>query len=85
MLYFLLLWALKNKRNNLIEKLTQKNIPTVIYYKLPIHMMKAFDYLGYKDNDLPISKKLSQTIVSLPMHPYLASEDINKIIETIKR
>ncbi|MED5476176.1 MAG: DegT/DnrJ/EryC1/StrS family aminotransferase [Candidatus Neomarinimicrobiota bacterium] len=75
----------KNKRDELIKKLTLKNIPTVIYYKLPIHMMKAFDYLGYKDNDLPISKKLSQTIVSLPMHPYLASEDINKIIETIKR
>ncbi len=75
----------KNKRDELIKKLTLKNIPTVIYYKLPIHMMKAFDYLGYKDNDLPISIKLSQTIVSLPMHPYLASEDINKIIETIKR
>ncbi len=75
----------KDKRNKLIEKLSLKNIPTVVYYKLPIHMMKAFDYLGYKDNDLPISKKLSQTIVSLPMHPYLTKNDIHKIIETIKK
>ena len=47
--------------------------------------MKAFDFLRYEDNDLPISKKLSQTIVSLPMHPYLAKNDIHKIIETIKK
>ena len=75
----------KNKRDELIKRLTSKNIPTVIYYKFPIHMMKAFDFLGYEDNDLPISKKLSQTIVSLPMHPYLAKNDIHKIIETIKK
>ena len=75
----------KNKRDELIKRFTSKNIPTVIYYKFPIHMMKAFDFLGYEDNDLPISKKLSQTIVSLPMHPYLAKNDIHKIIETIKK
>mgnify|MGYP001165298549 FL=1 len=75
----------KNKRDELIKRFTSKNIPTVIYYKFPIHMMKAFDFLRYEDNDLPISKKLSQTIVSLPMHPYLAKNDIHKIIETIKK
>ena len=34
--------------------------------------MKAFSYLGYKKDDLHVSEKLSKTIVSLPMHPYLA-------------
>ena len=37
-----------NKRDNLINKLSQNKIPTVIYYKFPIHLMKAFEYLGYK-------------------------------------
>ena len=38
--------------------------------------MKGFGYLKYKNGDFPISENLSQTIVSLPMHPYL-SEDRN--------
>ena len=74
-----------NKRDDLINKLSQNKIPTVIYYKFPIHLMKAFEYLGYKKGDLPISEKLSQTIVSLPMHPYLIKEDIDRVAKCLKR
>jgi UDP-2-acetamido-2-deoxy-ribo-hexuluronate aminotransferase len=47
--------------------------------------MKGFHYLGYKDGDFPISENLSQTIVSLPMHPYLSEIEIDSIINTIKK
>ena len=47
--------------------------------------MKAFSYLGYKKNDLIVSEKLSKTIVSLPMHPYLARNDINHIVKVLKK
>ena len=46
--------------------------------------MKGFTYLGYKAGDLPISEQLSQTIVSLPMHPYLSNNEIDQVIEAIK-
>ena len=71
-------------RDSLIERLKIRNIPTVVYYKYPIHLMKAFSCHGYKKNDLPISEKLSETIVSLPMHPYLETDDIDKIILAIQ-
>ena len=74
----------KEKRNNLIDRLTIGKIPTVVYYKYPIHMMKAFKYLGYKKGDLPKSEKLSDRIVSLPMHPYLTEKDIDHILQTIQ-
>tara|TARA_B100000579_G_scaffold436450_1_gene462430 strand:+ start:90 stop:1199 length:1110 start_codon:yes stop_codon:yes gene_type:complete len=73
------------KRDNLIDRLSNNKIPFVIYYKFPIHLMKAFDYLGYKKGDLPISEKLSDTILSLPMHPYLSSEEIDLINLVIKQ
>ena len=73
------------KRNNLIQRLQKNKIPSAIYYKFPIHLMKAFEYLGYKKGDLPISEKLSKNIVSLPMHPYLSSEEINFIEQVIKQ
>ena len=73
------------KREELADKLRKNNIPNVIYYKYPIHLMKGFHYLGYKDGDFPISENLSQTIVSLPMHPYLSEIDIDSIIEVLQK
>jgi dTDP-4-amino-4,6-dideoxygalactose transaminase len=72
------------KREELVDKLKQNNIPNVIYYKYPIHLMKGFHYLGYRNGDFSISENLSQTIVSLPMHPYLSEAEIDSIIKTLK-
>lgn len=72
------------KREELVHRLSSNNIPSVVYYKYPIHLMKGFAYLGYKAGDLPISEQLSQTIVSLPMHPYLSNNEIDQVIEAIK-
>ena len=71
-------------REDLINRLNNNNIPNVVYYKYPIHLMKGFDYLGYKNGDFPISEELSQTIVSLPMHPYLHEKEIDQVVESIK-
>ncbi len=73
-----------NKRHNLIDRLSQKKISSVIYYKFPIHLMKAFQYLGYQKGSLPISENLSHSIISLPMHPYLSEADIDFIVNIIK-
>jgi len=74
----------EEKRESLIERISNKNIPSVIYYKLPIHLMKAFKYLQYQKGDLPISELLSSTIISLPMHPYLKNEEIDTVLDCIK-
>jgi len=74
-----------DKRNDLIERLSKNKIPNVIYYKFPIHLMKAFKYLGYKKGDLPTSEALSDKIVSLPMHPYMNKSDISFVIKHMKK
>ena len=73
-----------NKRDKLIDRLNNVNIPNVVYYKFPIHLMEGFKYLGYKEKDLPVSETLSTNILSLPMHPYLKFEDIDFIVQTLK-
>ena len=72
------------KRDDLIERLQKNAIPSVIYYRNPIHLMNAFKYLGYNKGDFCISENLSQTIVSLPMHPYIIDKNINIIIDVLK-
>ena len=74
-----------NKREELVGRLKKNNIPNVIYYKYAIHLMKGFHYLGYKEGDFPVSENLSQTIVSLPMHPYLKMDDIDLIMKALKK
>ena len=81
---FSIILGSNKKRNDLVARLKNNEIPSVVYYKFPIHMMKAFEYLGYKKGDFPISEKLSENIVSLPMHPYLSKEDINFILDAIR-
>jgi len=73
-----------SKRKKLIKKLSENAIPSVVYYKLPIHLMKAFEYLNYKKGSFPVSEQLSENIVSLPMHPYLSRNEIDAIINVMK-
>lgn len=72
------------ERDYLQNKLKEINIPTMIYYPIPLH--KQIVYKGYNFNieDLEISEKLSNCVLSLPMHPYMNEEQINKISSDIK-
>ena len=82
---FSIILGSNDKRDNLIVRLFENKIPSVVYYKFPIHLMEAFRYLGYNKGSLPISEKLSDTILSLPMHPYLTEKDIDYILQTIRK
>ncbi len=64
--------------------LKDKNIPSAVYYQIPLHLQKAYSFLDYKQGDFPASEELSQKIMSIPMHPYIKPEDQELVAETIK-
>ena len=66
-------------REDIMSNLAESNIPAVIYYRKPLHLQKAFSYLGYKEGDFENSEKVSSRILSLPMHPYLEESNIIKV------
>lgn len=66
-------------RAEIMETLKSKGIPTMIYYERPMHLQKALKYLGYREGDFPIAEYISNHALSLPMHPYLTDEEINKV------
>ena len=72
------------ERDRAIEHLRSKDIPSMVYYRKPLHLQKAYNDLGYSTGDFPIAEKISDSILSLPMHPYLSDEDIKNISDTIK-
>lgn len=66
-------------------KLKENGIPTAVYYPKPLHLQSAFSYLGYRPGDFPVSEDCSRRIFSLPMHPYLAEKDIERICDILKK
>jgi dTDP-4-amino-4,6-dideoxygalactose transaminase len=70
-------------RSKLQAKLKAADIPTAIYYPKPLHLQTAFESLGYKEGDFPVSEDCSSRIFSLPMHPYLSSLDQERIAQVL--
>ena len=81
---FSILLQSNQEREEIINKLAKNNIPNVIYYKMPLHLMEAFSSLGYKEGNFLVSEELSERILSLPMHPYLSDDDVGLIIDQIQ-
>lgn len=71
------------KRDELQNFLKEKNIPSMIYYPIPLHMQPAFrGFAG--EGTLPITEKFSKEVISLPMHPELLDDEIDYITNSIK-
>lgn len=63
------------------EFMQSKGIPTMVYYPLPVHLQAAYTGYGYKKGDFPVAEELCNSVVSLPIHTEMTSEDQNYIIE----
>lgn len=71
------------KRDSLRQYLSEKGIPTMIYYPVTVHLQPAYRSLGYQEGDFPVSEHLCKEVLSLPMHTELADDQLQYICETI--
>ncbi|MGC6367733.1 MAG: DegT/DnrJ/EryC1/StrS family aminotransferase [Candidatus Marinamargulisbacteria bacterium] len=73
------------KRDELIKHLSSHNIGNAIYYPLPLHLQKCFDYLGYKEGDLPHAEQAAKEVLSLPVYSELSTEQLDYVIDKINQ
>jgi UDP-2-acetamido-2-deoxy-ribo-hexuluronate aminotransferase len=73
-----------NRRDELQKSLQSKGIPSMVYYPLSLHLQDAYQYLGYRQGDFPVAEKLSQQVLSLPMHTELTDDQLNFIVSAIR-
>jgi len=71
-------------RDQLAEYLKEKGVATGVHYPVPLHLQKAFAYLGYKRGDFPTAEKMADEILSLPIFPELTKADIKKIVGHVR-
>jgi UDP-2-acetamido-2-deoxy-ribo-hexuluronate aminotransferase len=70
-------------RNALKEHLGSKGIPAMIYYPVPLHLQKAYMQLGYAKGDFPVTEQLCDSVISMPMHTELDSEQLSYITTAV--
>lgn len=74
-----------SNRDGLRGYLESRGIGSGIHYPKPVHLTKAFRYLGYKEGDFPVAEQYTRKIISLPMYPQLNREQIEYVVQEIKR
>ncbi|MFQ5821522.1 MAG: DegT/DnrJ/EryC1/StrS family aminotransferase [Candidatus Heimdallarchaeota archaeon] len=77
-------YAIRHKNRDKLEEHLEKNgIQTLIHYPIPVHKQKAYLDLGFQLN-LPVTEKICHEILSLPMHPWMNSDEVSTISKVIK-
>ena len=72
-----------NDRQRWMDELNKKGIQTGIHYPFPLHTLKAFDHLGYKQGQFPHAEKAAAEVLSLPMYPELTSVQQEEVVAAV--
>ena len=80
---FTLILDSSEQREAIQNQLKGENIPTMIYYPIPLTEQKAFAYLGNEIRQTKKTSELCQTVLSIPMHPYLTDQEIELVANTL--
>jgi dTDP-4-amino-4,6-dideoxygalactose transaminase len=71
-------------RESFRNYLTERGIPSMIYYPIPMHLQEAFKKSDYHQGSFPISEELCKIVISLPIHTEMNADQLDFIVSTIK-
>jgi perosamine synthetase len=74
----------KGDRDEAMRKLAEAGIGSRVYYPLPIHQQPLYRQLGFKDS-LPLAERMSKEVLSIPVHPALTQEELDKIVSEVSK
>ncbi|MCR5001261.1 MAG: DegT/DnrJ/EryC1/StrS family aminotransferase [Lachnospiraceae bacterium] len=72
-----------SRRDELVPYLKDKGISTIIHYPIPPHLAQAYEYLGHKKGDLPITERCADEVLSIPMYNGMTREEIDYTIDVL--
>jgi dTDP-4-amino-4,6-dideoxygalactose transaminase len=72
------------RRDALRAFLTERGIGTQIHYPVPIHLQEAMQFLGYRKGDLPVTERVADEVLSLPMYAELTDEQTDRVAQGVR-
>ncbi|MFC1570433.1 DegT/DnrJ/EryC1/StrS family aminotransferase, partial [Candidatus Omnitrophota bacterium] len=73
-----------DNRDDLLRHLNEKGIAARVYYPVPLHLQPCYKALEYGIGSFPVSERMAERVLSLPVYPELTDEKIKYIIQTVK-
>ncbi|MEO8247102.1 MAG: DegT/DnrJ/EryC1/StrS family aminotransferase [Chloroflexota bacterium] len=71
------------QRDAFMEQLRERGVGTGIYYPIPVHRQKPFIALGYGDQRFPVTDRLTEQVLSIPVHPSLTDAEVDTVIAAV--
>lgn len=72
-------------RDEVQAELKKAGIPTMIHYPIPPHLSDAYADMKFQRGDFPISEKMAETFLSLPIGPHMGMEECKSVVEAMKQ
>ena len=72
-----------NERDAFAEKLRERGVGSAIYYPIPVHRQKPFLALGYGDRGYPVTDRLTEQVLSIPVHPSLSDDEVATVVGAV--
>jgi len=72
-----------NNRDEVVEGLRRAEIGCMIYYPVPFHLQPCFAYLGHAPQEFPVSGRVAQSVLSLPIYPEMTQDEQDEVIEAV--
>ena len=71
------------RRDAFAERLKERGVGSAIYYPIPVHRQKPFVALGYGDQAYPVTDRLTEEVLSIPVHPSLSDDEVSQVIDAV--
>ncbi|HEX9635482.1 MAG TPA: DegT/DnrJ/EryC1/StrS family aminotransferase [Candidatus Limnocylindria bacterium] len=71
------------RRDEFADRLRERGVGTGIYYPIPVHRQKPFEALGYGDQRFPVTDRLTEQVLSIPVHPSLTDAEVSTVIDAV--
>jgi dTDP-4-amino-4,6-dideoxygalactose transaminase len=73
------------RRDALLEHCLDRGVECKVHYPLPVYCQPGLRHLGYRSGDFPVADRHARTALTLPVHQYLAREQLTYVADTIAR
>ncbi len=73
-----------NEKDKMGAYLAENGVGSAAFYPVPLHLQKAFSYLGYQEGDLPVAEMITRQTVCLPIFPELTQEELEYVVSSVK-
>ena len=71
------------RRDEFVDRLRERGVGSAVYYPIPVHRQAPFVAMGFDQGRYPVTDRLTEQVVSIPVHPGLTDDEVDTVIEAV--